>query len=165
MVKCPVCEEKFYKEDVEYVKKGRRYYHKTCMEKTKKQEKKENDANALEYREMLYNVIKDIFNIEFPTPRILRQVKSYKQKGLSYFGMAKTLEYWFILEKNSIKKANGGIGIVPYVYEDALNYFSKVSKSRNSENKIVDKGEVEVTIHKPKKESVFDRKKINIDEL
>jgi hypothetical protein len=161
MVKCPVCEEKFFKDNVNYVKKGRRYYHKECIEKQEKQ----NDANSLEYKEMLFEVIKDIFSIDYPTPRILNMIKKNKKDGLSYFGMAKTLEYWFILEKNSLKKANGGIGIVPYVYEDALKYYSKVTKSRNSENKIVEKEVIKVSIKKPKKESVFEKRKISIDEL
>lgn len=89
MVKCPVCGKKFYKKDVDYIKKGRRYYHKACIEKIKKQD----SANSLEYKDMLYDTIREIFNIEYPTPRILKQIKSYNQKGMSYFGMSKTLEY------------------------------------------------------------------------
>jgi hypothetical protein len=31
--------------------------------------------------------------------------------------------YFYEIKGNSIDKANGGIGIVPYVYEDAKKYF------------------------------------------
>ena len=37
--------------------------------------------------------------------------------------MQKTLYWWFELKHNSIEKANDGIGIVPFVYNDASNYF------------------------------------------
>jgi hypothetical protein len=33
------------------------------------------------------------------------------------------LVYFYEIKGNSIEKANGGIGIVPYVYQNAFNYY------------------------------------------
>jgi len=160
-VKCPVCEERFYKSEVDYVKKGKRYYHKECMKKVEDTK----DANSLVYKEELFDIIKKIFNIEYPTPRIIKQVKSFKKKGYTYFGMQKTLEYFFILQNNSVKKARGGIGIIPYVYDEASDYYKKVKQSKESKNKEVELEQKVVKVKKPHKDSVFDKRKVDINEL
>ena len=41
----------------------------------------------------------------------------------THSGILKALIYFFEIKGNSIDKANGGIGIVPYVYKDAYNYY------------------------------------------
>lgn len=37
--------------------------------------------------------------------------------------MLKTLKYFFEVKGHTTEKANGGIGIIPFVYEDARNYY------------------------------------------
>ena len=37
--------------------------------------------------------------------------------------MQKALTYFYEVKGNSIEKANGGIGIIPYIYKDAYNYY------------------------------------------
>jgi hypothetical protein len=37
--------------------------------------------------------------------------------------MLKALIWFFEVKGNSTEKANGGIGIIPYVYKDAYNYY------------------------------------------
>ena len=37
--------------------------------------------------------------------------------------MLKTLIWWYEIKGNSKEKANGGIGIIPFVYKDALTYY------------------------------------------
>lgn len=37
--------------------------------------------------------------------------------------MLKALVYWFEIKGHSIEKANGGIGIIPYVYQQAYEYY------------------------------------------
>ena len=46
-----------------------------------------------------------------------------KEYKYTYSGMLKTLTWWFDIKQNSIEKANNGIGIIPYVYQDAHNYY------------------------------------------
>ena len=37
--------------------------------------------------------------------------------------MLKTLIYWYEVKGNSTEKANGGIGIIPFVYKQACDYY------------------------------------------
>ena len=37
--------------------------------------------------------------------------------------MLKALLWWFDVKKNSVEAANGGIGILPYIYNDAKTYY------------------------------------------
>jgi hypothetical protein len=41
----------------------------------------------------------------------------------TYSGIHRSLEYFYEVKGNSLDKANGGIGIVPFVYQDAYNYY------------------------------------------
>lgn len=47
----------------------------------------------------------------------------HKEKNYSYSGMYKSLKYFFEIKGNPIEKANGGIGIIPWIWDDALKYW------------------------------------------
>ena len=49
--------------------------------------------------------------------------------------MLKTLKYFFEIKGNSIEKANGGIGIIPYVYEEAYKYYQNLSLAQQRNEK------------------------------
>ena len=52
------------------------------------------------------------------------QVKTFKEQyNYTYSGMYKALKYFYEIKGNDIKKANGGIGIIPYIYKQAQDYF------------------------------------------
>ena len=57
--------------------------------------------------------------------RITLQINRYLQEHpeYTYSGIKRTLEYFYKIKKNPIEKANGGIGIVPWVYEEAKRYY------------------------------------------
>jgi hypothetical protein len=117
---CPYCGEKFNrdKEPTTQVS-ARRYAHKKCAEeheKNKSQEEK--DLEALE------KYIKNLFDEEYVNARVRKQLKEYKEQyNFTYSGILKTLIYWYEVKGNSIEKANGGLGIVPYVYQQACQYY------------------------------------------
>jgi hypothetical protein len=53
--------------------------------------------------------------------------------------MQKALTYFYEIKGNSIEKANGGIGIIPYIYKDAYNYYYSLWLARQkNENKVVE---------------------------
>ena len=64
--------------------------------------------------------------------------------------MLKALVWWFDVKKNSIEAANGGIGILPYIYNDAKTYYYGlyVAQMANQNKKIYNKVE-EVEIAPP----------------
>ena len=57
--------------------------------------------------------------------RITLQIKKYMQDQpeYTYSGIRRTLEYFYDIKKNDISKANGNIGIVPWIYEEAKRYY------------------------------------------
>lgn len=65
------------------------------------------------------------------------------------------MKYWFEVKHNDISKANGGIGIVPYIYNDAKNYYYAIWLAQEqNKNKIETIGrpkEREVRIRRPER--------------
>lgn len=65
-----------------------------------------------------------MYKIDYIDVKIKKQIKDYKaQYGYSYAGIQKTLYWFYEIKNNPIDKAKGGIGIVPYVYKEAYNYY------------------------------------------
>ena len=46
--------------------------------------------------------------------------------GYSYSGMLKSLKYWYEVKKESKDKANRGIGIIPFIYDDCREYYYRL---------------------------------------
>lgn len=120
-VKCFYCGHVFDRDKVDCVpmQNGRRYAHKKCYDNAEAvQEKTAADKTALE------DYIKELFHYDKLPKRVENQIKEYTSKnGYTYSGILKTLKYFFEIKGHTIEKANGGIGIVPFVYEDARNYW------------------------------------------
>lgn len=137
MVKCFYCGQTFDAAAEPFIKpNSTRYAHKDCAEneEAKKTKVQKDKANLEAY-------IKELFNIKALTPKIKRQIDDYtKNKNYTYSGIHKTLKYFFEIRGNSIEKANGGIGIVPFVYDDAFNYWRAIweAKERNEQVNIQD---------------------------
>ena len=118
MVKCLYCQESFDINAEPFAKpRSNRYAHTKCYEQYEahlSQEDKDYEA--------LTNYIKSLFH-EL-NPRVVKQIKEYKSEyGYSYSGMLKTLKWWYEIKKNSVDKAQGGIGIIPYIYKQACEYY------------------------------------------
>lgn len=98
---------------------SRRYAHKTCHEQhLSTEDKTTHDKRILE------EYIKKLFNYDTLPQRVNKQIQNYvHEKEYTYSGIYKTLRYFFEVRGNTIEKANGGIGIVPYVYEEAKTYW------------------------------------------
>jgi hypothetical protein len=119
-VTCVYCKERFNRDNVPTTQvSARRYAHKECAEeheKNKSQEEKDQEA--------LEKYIMKLFDESYVNARVRKQIKDYqKEYNYTYSGMLKTLIYWYEIKGNSTEKANGGIGIIPYIYNDALKYY------------------------------------------
>lgn len=133
MVKCFYCGEIFDASTTPYVKpNSRRYAHKTCA-----QTAEENKTQEEKDRQLLENYIKKLFGINCISPKIKKQIETFrKDNNYSYTGMYKTLKYFFEIKGNSIEKANGGIGIVPFVYDEAYLYWRALWEARERNEQI-----------------------------
>jgi hypothetical protein len=66
-----------------------------------------------------------IFKLKAPGPRNNAFISKYINEGMTYKGITRALMYFYDVQKNNTDKSNGGIGIVPWVYEDANRYYEK----------------------------------------
>ena len=132
-VKCIYCNKIFDRDKCPYVQvSNRRYAHKECsiaeMNKLSQQEKD---------KEALSNYIMKLFDTSYVDPRIQKQIKQYiEEYNYTYSGIHKALIYHFEIKKGSIDKANGGIGIVPYVYQSAYRYYYSLWETQQKNQNI-----------------------------
>ena len=70
------------------------------------------------------NYIKKLFNETTINPRTRKLIQQYTTEyKYTYSGILKSLIYFYEVQGNSIEKSNGSIGIVPYVYDKAFQYY------------------------------------------
>jgi hypothetical protein len=136
---CYYCNQVFDTKTEAYVMvNSRRYAHKTCHDRiqaNKPQEERDYEA--------LLQYIKQKFQLTTVSTKIIRQISSYKKEyNFSYSGMLKALTWWFDVKKNTLEKTNGGIGILPYIYNDAKTYYyglflaQDINKNKHFSNRV-----------------------------
>ena len=123
MVKRGVCGIEFDRNAIQAVRHGaRRYSHQTC-EPDGELVPMESGANDPELQK-LKDYIGTLFGENANWAMINKQIKKYKEEnGYSYSGILKSLVYFYDVKHNSKEKANNAIGIVPFCYQDAYNYY------------------------------------------
>ena len=154
MVKCSVCGKQFDRDKFPFVKtSSRRYAHYECAaNKEQIQSEEEKDKENLE------NYIMKLFNETYINQLIRKQLNQYVDEyGYTYSGIHKALIYFFEVKHNSIEKSNGGIGIVPYCYKQAFNYYYNLwlaqEKNRNKDIESYIPEVVEIYITPPKRKT------------
>lgn len=162
--KCPYCDIYFYRDQEEHTLIKNRYWHKKCYEEF--QEKQNVSVKAITELE---NYICELFSLDHVSARVKKQIKDMTDvNSYSYSGILSTLRYWYEIKGGDRKKANGGIGIVPFVYEDARKYYEGIYNAQQSNKGVVlnpSEGESKkVTIKSPRNKG-FRFKTIDIDLL
>ena len=145
-VVCAYCKKPLSKKDPDYIMVGNnKYVHKECQALEEHREKTD--------KEKLEEYIKELFQISYIEPRVKAQIKKYVEEyNYTYSGMQKALYYHYEIKGGDKSKANGGIGIVPYVYQNAYNYFYELWLAQQK-NK-----DVQIELYQPRvKEIVIPR--------
>ena len=126
-VKCPICNRLNSKEDTEFFK--RRYYCKgKCIEEILQQQEKK-DQNKEDWSE-LYEYIVELYGHK-PTGIMFKQLGDFRKDPYNYTnkGMYLTLKYFYKTKEQSVLE-DRGLGIIPYVYEEAKkNYLKQMEVS------------------------------------
>jgi hypothetical protein len=149
LVKCPYCEKQHNKEEAHEYKK--KYYHVECFNRWRQD---------VDHRKELSAYICELYRIDAPTGMMLKQIKEfqedykYKLKGIEL-----ALRYFHETLGNNVQEGSG-LGIVPYVYEDAKNHYVKQLKIADSLQNL-EKNE-EVTVYIDTKKDKRKSKKIDI---
>ena len=131
-LKCPVCSSMNYKEDAVLI--GKRHF---CKGECEQQELERLEKSKLEQDDWseLYNYIEELYG-EKPTGMMFKQLGEFRKDPYNYTnkGMYLTLKYFYETKQQSVIN-NTGLGIIPYVYEEAKkNYIEQMQISAyNSE--------------------------------
>lgn len=124
---CPKCKEKVDPLAENAIDIENATLHRECYERT--QREKKNRQDLLDYISLKYD-------IEFPTGYMLRQISDYYDKrGYSYKAMLATLRFIFEVEKVPVKEGVG-VGLIPFYFEKAKSYYSKLRTAGKSATNI-----------------------------
>lgn len=135
LVKCLYCGQQFNRDKEEWVKpRANRYAHKNCYE---------NRDTVVKEKEDFFAFVKNILGTQYNYNKVNSQSNKYLKEGKTYKELEQTLDYFYNIKKNSIDNAQGGIGIIPYVYEEAMQYYSQ---KEELSNKVVEKDTTKPTI-------------------
>lgn len=130
-VKCYYCKKEINKTTDNYQQiTNSRYAHANCVHLEEQREK--TDSEKLD----IY--IMKLFELEFVPPNTRKQINQYIQEyNYTYSGILKSLQYYYEIKGHQVDRAyNNSIAIVPYIYQQAYQYFYSLwlAQSRN-ENK------------------------------
>lgn len=135
IVKCPKCGVQFDTNSVQAVRiSARRYGHASCYPDNTDfvpMETKTEDKDLTALKDYITKLYGDKANWHL----IMKQIKDFQtQYNYSLSGILKSLVWFYEVKGNSPEKSNGGIGIVPYAYQDAYNYYYSlfVAQSQNA---------------------------------
>lgn len=106
---------------------GNRYYCPRCL-KEKKEESKQNSDGWDE----LYEYLCELYGGK-PTGRMFKQLGEFRKPPYNYIntGMLLTLKYFHETLGNPVIEGTG-VGIIPYVYEEAKNNYIKQQEINNA---------------------------------
>lgn len=113
LVTCFTCKTKIPKEQAVY--RYKKYYCEKCLSQAVQE--------SQDYKDLI-DYICQLYNISAPTPMILSQIKNYKDNmGYTYKGMKTTLDYFYVLKDNVLDDRTHGVGIIPFVYDEAKQFY------------------------------------------
>lgn len=136
-VKCRICKQYFdakeeEKDTVWIMPSSHFYYHKNCYEIWKKEtEKLSSDKTDNLWIDYIYDYIAhdlkldyDYFLIEAQRKKMIES-KGYTNKGIFF-----ALRYAYDVKQIGFEKWNGGIGIIPYLYQESVLYWANLQKQQ-----------------------------------
>lgn len=131
-VKCHMCGEQVLVSERVADEQGF-WYHPNCLDLQLK-------------REELLNYICMLYGLKKPGPVVFTQLKRFTQNlGYTYDGILKALKYHYEIQHGDKEKANEAIGIVPYIYDESMNYWNFI---HTKQKQIIE--DIEPTLNPPK---------------
>ena len=78
-----------------------------------------------------FDYTKNLFGEDYNYVLTKKLAERYvKENHYTYSGMLKTLKWYYEKQGNSIEKSNGSIGIIPYIYKQASEYYFALYKAQ-----------------------------------
>lgn len=138
---CPGCGQRI--EDYEWVQTtnhgdGRTWHDKCWNNRNKKIEQEEKEKKE---RQIILDTAKKYLGNSVNEKLVNQQMDRYKSEGKKYQGIKLTLDYWYGTQGGTPSKANGGIGIVDFIYNEAAQkYKEKLDREKAQRLQLADQG-------------------------
>ena len=147
-------------EGVDYIRRGTHYYHKSCYELRERRKQNPNvkdEADEDFWKDAAYDYLKKDIKISVSTRFFKQWYDFLNQKGADYTakGLYFAILYFYEIKKGDKSKANGGIGIIPYVYDESRRYWYD---RENKQHGIVEQIEQQIREANQRKQVVIAKK-------
>ena len=165
MPECRIChmpiDKVRQKENVDWIMPSRNYYfHKVCYETWKAQPATEDD-----WVKMIYDFLARDIKVSYDYHKCKAQIeKFWKENKINPKGIYFTLKYFYEIRGNSWEKGHGGLGIVPYVFADAIAYWIEQERKKHGFIKELEAQAKERTVIKLVRQEQK-REKYNLDDI
>ena len=133
MPHCRICKVEIDKENDDWIMPSKNYYyHRKCYEDWKQS----TPATDEEYKAFIYDFIARDLKVSYDYHMCKAQIDKFVREGKTVKGIFFTLKYFYEVKHGDWNKGHGGIGIVPYVYNDACAYW--VSREKKTKGVVAE---------------------------
>ena len=121
MPHCRICKVEIDREKDDWIMPSKNwYYHRKCYTDWKES----TPATDEEYRAFIFDFIARDLKVPYDYHKCKAQIDKFVKEGRTVKGIFFTLKYFYEIKKGDWNKGYGGIGIVPYVYNEACTYWT-----------------------------------------
>lgn len=107
------------------------FYHKDCYDGwVAEKDNLHASKNNEEWLDYTWEFLTKEMLMEIDYPKFQKQWDSYLKKNMTAKGIYFSLRYYYDIQKAPRNKAKGGIGIVPYVYDEGCGYWVEREKEK-----------------------------------
>lgn len=149
LVKCFYCGKTFDRDKIPAIKiNARRYAHANCSETDAIDEKTKEEIE----KDKFYQMVKSIYGPNYNYLLINTQAEEYIQKyNYTWSGMAGCLHWFYNINHGDIEEGHGGIGIIPFIYDECRKYYQDIYKAQEKNKQIqIEREPVYFNIHSPR---------------
>lgn len=165
MPECRIChypiDKKPETEGIDWIQPSRGwYFHKTCYDTWKAA-----PATDEEWVSMIFDFLARDMKVKYNYHLCKAQIeKFWKDNKINPKGIYFTLKYFYEVKHNSWEKGHGGLGIVPWVFDDAKQYWIEQERKKRGFLKELEVQSKERSVIKiTRKEKTRD--KYNLDDI
>ena len=121
MAKCRICNIEINKEKDDWIMPSKNwYYHRQCYKNWKKAQPESDE----DYIDLIYDFIARDLKETYNWWVCEAQRKRFVKDKMTNKGILFALKYFYEIKHGDWEKGHGGIGIVPFIYNDACAYWA-----------------------------------------
>lgn len=162
MPHCRTCKVEIDKEKDDWVMPSKNwYYHRKCYEDWKHS----TPATDEQYKAFIYDFISRDLKVSYNYHMCEAQREKFVKEGKTNKGIFFALKYFYEIKHNDWEKGHGGLGIVPYIYNESCEYWAAQERKTHG---IVNQIEQQMKMAAERKKTIvqkqeFKPKKFTVD--